>query len=83
VTHYEFGNQTQIKIMATACDTIVDAPDVESFVMCECEHNFPGGTGHWPVAAGYQPASSGRQVAVQDGLVARSTQTNTEIFSNL
>jgi nitrite reductase (NO-forming) len=34
-----------------------------------------GGTGNWPVAAGDPPAA-GRQVAGQNGLVARSTRNN-------
>jgi hypothetical protein len=36
--------------------------------------HFQGGTGNLPVVAGYQPAAGfGRQVAAQNGLVARST----------
>ena len=42
------------------------------------ENRVLGGTGHWPVPAGYQPAGCfGWQVAAAHGLVARATH-----FSN-
>ena len=52
---------------------------IESFESLS-ENSVLGGTGHWPVAAGYQPAVLLRQVAAENGLVARSThfQTSTD-----